>query len=48
MRSLNDGQYQMRIGISNRDPLLNQTACLQNGEAYGASSTTFKGELELI
>jgi hypothetical protein len=39
----NDGQYMMRIGISGRDPLLNATgACLQNGEAYGASSATFK------
>ena len=39
----NDGQYMMRIGISGRDPLLNSTgACLQNGEAYGASSATFK------
>ncbi|KAJ3304173.1 hypothetical protein HDV03_003023 [Kappamyces sp. JEL0829] len=40
--ALNDGQYEMRIGISHRDPLLNSSACLQNGEAYGASSTAFK------
>ena len=38
----NDGLYMMRVGISQRDPLLNTSACLQNGEAYGASSSTFK------
>lgn len=40
--NLNDGQYQMRIGITDRDPLLNSSACLQDGEAYGASSSVFK------
>jgi hypothetical protein len=40
--NLNDGQYQMRIGITDRDPLLSSTACLQDGEAYGASSSVFK------
>ena len=39
---LNDGQYQMRIGIAGRDPLLNKDACLTNGEAYGGSSSIFK------
>jgi len=38
----NDGLYMMRVGISQRDPLLNSSACLQNGEAYGASTATFK------
>ena len=39
---LNDGQYQLRIGIAGRDPLLNKDSCLQNGEAYGGSSAIFK------
>lgn len=42
MQPLNDGQYVMRIGISNRDPFLNLTSCLQDGEAYGGSSSPFK------
>lgn len=39
---LNDGQYQLRVGIAGRDPLLNKDSCLQNGEAYGGSSAIFK------
>lgn len=42
VQNLNDGDYQMRIAIAGRDTLLNNTACLQNGEAIGASSAIFK------
>ena len=42
VQSLNDGDYQMRIAIAGRDTLLNNTVCLQNGEAIGASSAIFK------
>jgi hypothetical protein len=42
VQSLNDGSYQLRVGMASRDPLLNQEACLQNGEAIGGSSSIFK------
>jgi hypothetical protein len=42
IQPLNDGEYQLRVGTASRDPLLNPNACLQNGEAIGASSAIFK------
>jgi hypothetical protein len=42
VQSLNDGEYQLRVGMASKDPILNKDACLQNGEAIGASSSIFK------
>jgi hypothetical protein len=42
VQPLNDGEYQIRVGTAGRDPVLNRSACLRNGEATGASSAVFK------